>query len=94
MNKINKITHGIVVLDTRLPVEDVEVIHFVGFWKEPTQQDIDNLKEELRTDPTFGLSDVIDELEFLPATQKQIDFFNTLLHEEDGLKDLHDISLN
>lgn len=56
--------YGLMVVDPKRTTDDVMcIVHFAGYWEEPTEKDIEHLREELRTDPQFELCDVIDELE-------------------------------
>lgn len=82
---MKKFKYGIMVLHTKTRTEngDYPVVHFAGYWKEPTQADFESLKEELRNDPYFELRDVVNELGFFPATQDCVDFYNKVC-EEDG----------
>jgi hypothetical protein len=60
-------THGLVVVD---PLEEGDyktVLHFVGYWEEPGITHANNLREELRDDPEFGLQEIWERLEILPA---------------------------
>jgi|AntRauMFilla1563_2_1112583.scaffolds.fasta_scaffold71374_2 hypothetical protein len=87
--KIEKFTHGIMVIDPKNPNEDgsIPVRHFVGYWEEPQEEDVQSLYDELRTDEELGLTETIDELELAPATQEVLKHFNSLNyhdHEEDN----------
>jgi len=49
----------------------------VGYWSEPTQHDIDHIREELNTDPEFGLVDQMDKYVLVKATPEMVaDHFN------------------
>jgi len=74
-----KFTHGLVVIDPNKPDE---IIHFVGFWSVPTQKDIDDLKQEFKTDTTFELMDIIDDLEIKPAENDLIEYMNDVVYGE------------
>lgn len=78
---MNRFTHGIMVIDP-LPSNDegdVDVVHFVGYWSEPQIEDFLSLKNELRTDPDFGLVDIANRLVLLPATKEVIEHYNNQL---------------
>jgi len=81
-------THGIMVIDPNNPNEDgsIPVIHFVGYWSEPKENDVIGLYNELKTDEEFGLTETIDDYELVPATQEAIEYFNahTHYHAEDN----------
>ena len=61
--ELSTITHGLMIVE---PFDEksknIELHHFVGYWKKPTQKNIEHLREELKTDEEFGLTDKIDEL--------------------------------
>lgn len=84
---MEKFKYGIMVIDPQKVSEDgYEVIHFVGYWEEPKDADIINLREELRNNPEFGLTDIIDRLEMYPATPDCLKFYNDM-GEADGMFD-------
>ena len=47
---MRKFTHGIMVLNVKRTTEngDYPVVHFVGYWEEPTKEDIEHIKNELK----------------------------------------------
>ena len=83
--KFEKFTHGIMVIDPKNPNDDesIPVRHFVGYWQEPKEEDVLGLYDELRTDETLGLTEVIDDLELVPATQEVLDYFNSHIHDHE-----------
>ena len=62
----------------------LSVVHFVGFWGEPSEADFKSIEDEVKTDPEFGLIEITNHLEFKPASQDAIDYFNQGIenHEE------------
>lgn len=60
------------------------IVHFAGYWQEPTDADADHLREELRNDPEFELQDIADELVMYPATQDCLKYYNDM-GETDGI---------
>lgn len=64
------INYGLVIRN-----EHGEVIHFVGYSEEPTVEDAEVLKSELRTDPEFGLQNIIDELAIEVADDETVNLF-------------------
>ena len=67
--KLKDIKYGLIVIDPEEnPKSDhYNILHFCGYWEEPTQQDVDNLREELRTTEEFGLTDIAHRIEILPC---------------------------
>ena len=80
--KFEKFTHGIMVIDPKNPNEDgsIPVRHFVGYWEEPDEDAVMDLYDELKTDKEFGLTEIIDDLELVPATEDVLEYFNTHIH--------------
>ena len=88
---MEKFKYGIMVIDPLNPEdfgrEDVTVIHFVGYWEEPEDWDMeaDRLREELRTDPEFEqYREIVDRLFMYPATEDCLQHFNDTI-EADGI---------
>jgi hypothetical protein len=85
---MEKFTHGIMVINPNEPPEEdnYSVVHFVGYWHEPTDVDANHLREELRVDPEFELRDIVDELVMYPATKDCLKYYNDM-GEIDGIFD-------
>ena len=70
MNKelsIKDIKYGLIVVDPTQEGEMMNIIHFVGYWQEPNENDAAQLREELMTDEEFGLTKIAHRLDILPA---------------------------
>jgi len=78
------ITHGIIVIDPLSEDEngDVSIVHYIGYWNKPSQADFDSLKEELRTDEEFGLTEIFDRLEYGEAPEEILEMLNNDLIED------------
>ena len=61
------IKFGLIAVDPTQEGDMKDVLHFCGYWNQPTLVDVDSLREELRTDPDFGLTDIADRLDIIPA---------------------------
>lgn len=68
-----KFNYGLIVVNPKQEGDNLDILHFVGYWEQPTQSSIDDLRMELKEDEEFGLSDIIHELEILPAPQYIVD---------------------
>lgn len=55
------INHGIIA------VEGNKILHFCGYEQPPTVHDFENLEQELKTDPEFGLTGIPFVLMQAPA---------------------------
>ena len=77
------------IINPNKPLENgnYEVVHFVGYWIEPTDVDVDSLRNELRTDPEFELQEIVDELEFLPATEGCLKYYNDQVEADNVFDD-------
>ena len=84
----SEIKYGIVVLDAaneKLQSGEFfmdDIVHFVGYLKQPTETDIENLREELRTDEEFGLTDIIDRLVIFEAPQEIVDSYLEIIKNQ------------
>jgi hypothetical protein len=64
---ITDIKYGLMVIDPTQEGEMIDILHFVGYWVEPTKTDADSLRQELLTDEEFGLTEIAHRLNILPA---------------------------
>ena len=64
---VKDIKYGLIVVDPTQESEMMDILHFVGYWTEPTKNDAKLLREELMTDEEFGLTEIIYRLDILPA---------------------------
>lgn len=63
------------------PIEPEDVVHFVGFWNEPGESDYNSIREELETDPSFGLTDF--DFDLLEAPKEILDFYKTIIRDNE-----------
>jgi hypothetical protein len=61
------IKYGLMVIDPVQEGEMLDILHFVGYWNEPTKNDANLLREELMEDEDFGLTEIAHRLDILPA---------------------------
>jgi len=74
-----KITHGLIVVDPTQEGEHFDILHFAGYWQQPSKKDADLLREELRTDPEFGLQEIADRVDILPAPPDILEHFKSMI---------------
>lgn len=67
------IKYGLIAVDPLQEGEMKDVLHFCGYWSEPTKQDAELLLKELADDAEFGLTDIAHRLVILPCPA---DLFN------------------
>jgi hypothetical protein len=83
-NELKTITHGLIAIDPENEKDGmVNIEHFVGYWAEPTPECAEHLREELKTDKTFGLTEIADRLVILPAPEDIIEYYKNIEDEED-----------
>lgn len=61
------IKFGLIAVDPTQEGDTMDVLHFCGYWEQPTLVDSNSLRGELKIDPEFGLTEIADRLEILPA---------------------------
>lgn len=64
---VKDIKYGLMVIDPTQDSEMLDILHFVGYWNQPTKVDADSLREELMNDEEFGLTEIAHRLDILPA---------------------------
>jgi hypothetical protein len=81
--KLEDVRFGLMVIDPESLDEnqEVEIVHFVGYWNQPSEVDADSLREELATDEEFGLTDIAHRLDILPAPQNVVEHFMSNIEE-------------
>jgi hypothetical protein len=75
---IENITHGIAAIRINAENDRVDVLHFCGYFEEPSVMDYEELKRELEEDPEFGL--VGEEYELIPAPQDLIEIMKNQIN--------------
>jgi len=80
------IKYGLIVLN-REDLENgiYEILHFVGYEKEPNEIDIKSLMEELKTDDSFGLTDLVDNLIIIRAADETVEEYKKIVSGGDKL---------
>jgi len=73
---IESIKFGLIILD-----EYGYMLHFCGYPNKPTEEDRENLYNELKTDKSFGLTKR-DNLVMIELSQEQVDFYRRRLQSE------------
>jgi hypothetical protein len=63
---------AVVLTNKNDPNNAMSVVHFCGYPKKPTKHDIEQLENELNTDPEFGLVGRINKDVFVIRASKEI----------------------
>jgi hypothetical protein len=66
-HNIKDIKYGLIVVDPNQSGENLDILHFCGYWNKPSKKDAEHLREELLNDEEFGLTEIAHRLEILPA---------------------------
>lgn len=79
-----KINYGLMVFDPEIPEEngEKEIVHFCGFEENPSQNEIEHLREELRTDEEFGLTEVWERLVIIPAPYDIVEQYRKMINND------------
>jgi len=67
-----EIKYGLIAIDPIQEGEMKNVLHFCGYWEQPTLIDVESLRKELAEDPEFGLTEIAHRLEIIPASEEII----------------------
>jgi len=68
---IQDITHGLAAVRKVGDLNEVEVLHFCGYFEKPSVADYESLLQELTENPEFGL--INSKFELIEAPQELID---------------------
>lgn len=77
-----EIKFGLIAIDPDQEGEMKDVLHFCGYWNQPTLVDVESLKKELAEDLEFGLSDIAHRLEIIPAPDHIVQGFVQQIRED------------
>lgn len=72
---VESVKFGFIVLD-----EAGYMLHFCGYRNKPTEEEREHLRNELKTDESFGLTER-DDLVILDASQEQVNFYAEKLED-------------
>lgn len=74
--RLEDVTHGLIAIDPTTEKDGrVDILHFCGYWSEPSKSDAEHLLEELSTDEEFGLTEIANRLQIIRAPQEVIDAY-------------------
>lgn len=83
---MNEIKYGLIVVDKdyskRFDVDgNFLVHHFCGYMEKPNMIDILNLRNELKEDVEFNLTDKIDNLDIIDCPDHILNYFQNLIKD-------------
>jgi hypothetical protein len=83
MSKKIVFKYGImIILKESLFKRDADILHYVGYTKEPTFTDYINLYKECSEDASLGLQEIYDDIVLLPASSHVIKYYNSIYEKE------------
>ena len=77
------IKYGLIAIDPSQEGEMKDILHFCGYWEKPGQIEAESLIEELKTDESFGLIEIADRLEIIPAPDYIIQEYADMIEEDE-----------
>lgn len=80
-----KIKFGLMALypDPLVESEELEILHFCGYEQKPGSNEIKHLHEELKSDESFGLTNIADKLVILPAPEDIVEQYRLIIENDD-----------
>jgi hypothetical protein len=64
------IKFGLIAIDPEEEGDMKTILHFCGYWKQPTLVEAEELRKELSEDTEFGLTEIAHRLEIFPAPEE------------------------
>ena len=86
MNKeynVRDIKYGLVAIDPTQEGDMKTVLHFCGYIEQPGENELRSLMNELKTNKTFGLTEIADRLDYLAAPEDLIEMYVQQLIENE-----------
>lgn len=79
MNDKLDIRYGILAVDSRLDVDGMNpILHFCGYEDPPNDDDFDDLRHELATDKEFGLTEMMDYVILVQASEEVVEMYRKI----------------
>jgi hypothetical protein len=79
---MEKFKYGLVVFDPEQEGEAIEILHFVGYHHQPTEEDFNRLRKALSNESVFNSQDKAERLEIAEAPEHVVELFNQNNHQE------------
>lgn len=80
---VRDIKYGLVAIDPTQEGDLKTVLHFCGYIDQPGENELLSLMNELRTNETFGLTEIAHRLEFLAAPDDLVEEYVRQLIEHE-----------
>ena len=78
------IKFGLIAIDPDQEGEMKDILHFCGYWEQPTPVDAESLRKELVENPEFGLTEIAHRLDIIPAPGNIIEMTIKDIIENEG----------
>jgi hypothetical protein len=79
---MEKFKYGLVVFDPEQEGEEIEILHFIGYYHQPTEEDFNRLRQALLNESVFDTQDIAERLEIVEAPEHVVELFNQNNHQE------------
>ena len=73
--KLENAKHALIAFDPEQEKEVKDILHFCAYLEQPTYSDMVSLKQELMTNPVFGLTHMGERLEIILAPENLVQEF-------------------
>ena len=80
---IGDIKYALVAIDPTEEGDMKTVLHFCGYIEQPGENELRSLMNELKTNKTFGLTEIADRLDFLAAPDDLVEEYVKQLIEHE-----------
>ena len=80
---VRDIKYGLVAIDPLQEGDLKTVLHFCGYIDQPGENELLSLMNELRTNETFGLTEIVHRLDFLAAPDDLVEEYVKQLIEHE-----------
>jgi len=77
-----KINYGLIVMDPSEPGDSKSILHFCGYQEPISEREVESLREEIRTDKTFGLQKIWDKVVIVEAPDEIVKLMNESIQNE------------
>jgi hypothetical protein len=78
-----RINYGLIVMDPSEEGDQKTILHFCGYQEPINDRDVESLREELKTDPEFGLQDKWDKVVIVEAPDEILKLYQDEFNNED-----------
>jgi hypothetical protein len=74
--------YGLIAVDPKQEGDHFDILHFCGYEEEPGKEEAKALREEFRTDPSFGLQEIWDKVDIMLASEEIVQEYQVLFQRD------------